>query len=316
MYCISDGDADVAEPAGATAEAEPPVDENATPAHVQVVPFDVLLRPGQSQSYRVRLYNDRGQFLREAAAGDVEFKLDGPGDISAEGTYSAPAESGHEAALVTCRVAGLEGKAKLRVIPPLPWKWDFNQLRDVPLTWIGGRVRYVLRDEGGERVMVKVDTIPTRPGQPDTKLGTRSYLSMGPPDLSNYTIQADVQLTEKEGKLPDAGLINSRYTMTFLGEGQRVVVDSWSSHDYRHHAVLPMTLEGGKWYSVKFSVVPGDGKAVARGKVWPKGEPEPEAWTLEMTDTVPNVEGTPGLFGNTGNAEFFIDNISITSNES
>jgi outer membrane protein assembly factor BamB len=318
MYCIGKEDykpSDVALAAKAPPLDESPVTENPEPAHVQVVPFDVLLSPGEKQAYRVRLYNNRGQFLREAPSGEVEFKVNGPGAISSEGTYSAPTGDAHEAALVTCSVAGLEGNAKIRVVPPLPWKWDFNQITDVPLTWIGGRVRFVLRDVDGERVMVKVDTIPTRPGKPDTKLGTRSYLSMGPPDLSNYTIEADLRLSEKEGKLPDAGLSNSRYTMTFLGEGQRVVIDSWSSHDYRHHAIVPMPLEAGKWYSVKFSVVPGEDKAVARGKVWPRGEPEPEGWTLEMTDTVPNTEGSPGLFGNTGNAEFFIDNISVTPNE-
>ena len=38
-------------------------------------------------------------------------------------------------------------------------------------------------------------------------------MTMGPIDLSNYTIQGDVSLDELDGRLPDVGLINSRYTM-------------------------------------------------------------------------------------------------------
>lgn len=314
MYCISKPDHEPTEAVLAAVDAEPPAGDDDQPAHAQVVPYDVLLQPGQSQSYQVRLYNDRGQFLREAEAGEVEFAVDGPGAISADGTYSAPSGRDHVAALVTCRVAGLEGKARIRVVPPLPWSWDFNQLEDVPLTWIGGRVRYVLRDVGGERIMVKVDSIPTRPGQPDTKLGTRSQLWMGPIDMANYTIQADVQLSEKDGKVPDAGLINSRYTMTLMGEAQEVRIESWVSHDKRHQVRVPIELEAGKWYTVKFSVTPGDGDALTQGKVWPKGEPEPNAWTLQVTDTAPNLHGSPGLFGNTSDAEAYLDNISVTQN--
>ena len=316
MYCIGLPDYEPAEIEPATIGPEPPVSEDPAPAHVQVVPYDALLQPGQTQSYRVRLYNGRGQFLREVPAGEVEFAVDGPGVISSDGTYAAPVGDEHVAALVTCRVAGLEGKAKIRVVPPLPWNWDFNALEDVPLTWVGGRVRYVLRDVDGERVMVKIDTIPTRPGEPDTKLGTRSQLWMGPTDLANYTVQADVQLTEKDGKLPDLGLINSRYTMTLMGEQQQVMIESWVSHDFRHRATNDATLEAGRWYTMKFSVIPGEGQVTARGKLWPKGTPEPNEWTLEMTDSAPNLHGSPGLFGNTQNSEFLLDNYSVTPNES
>jgi hypothetical protein len=137
---------------------------------------------------------------------------------------------------------------------------------------------------------------------------------MGQHDLANYTIEADVQLTEKEGKLPDVGLINSRYTLTLVGEYQELRIESWGSHDYRHHAKGSVQLEPGKWYSMKFSVTPAEGQAIARGKFWPKDEPEPDAWTLELVDTAPNLQGSPGLFGNTQNSEFYLDNITVTPN--
>ena len=35
----------------------------------------------------------------------------------------------------------------------------------------------------------------------------------------------------------------------------------------------------------------GGGKVRARGKVWPKGEPEPAAWTIERIDPIGSLEG-------------------------
>jgi hypothetical protein len=47
-----------------------------------------------------------------------------------------------------------------------------------------------------------------------------------------------------------------------------------------------------------------------RGKVWPKGEPEPEAWTIEKTDTIAHLEGSPGLYGD-GISEVYFDNVTV-----
>ena len=72
------------------------------------------------------------------------------------------------------------------------------------------------------------------------------------------------------------------------------------------------------WYTMKFkaSLEEMDGKQVAvlRGKVWPKGEAEPDAWTVEATDTQPNLTGSPGLYGNAKDAELYLDNLTVTPN--
>ena len=62
----------------------------------------------------------------------------------------------------------------------------------MPLTWVGGRVRYALRDVDGDKVLVKKSLLPT-PRDPKNKLGTRSFCYMGQTDLGNYTIQAAVE---------------------------------------------------------------------------------------------------------------------------
>ncbi len=53
-----------------------------------------------------------------------------------------------------------------------------------------------------------------------------------------------------------------------------------------------------------------------RGKVWPRGESEPQKWTIEAVDDVPNLQGSPGLFGQSTVAEIYIDNVIVTPNES
>ena len=40
----------------------------------------------------------------------------------------------------------------------------------------------------------------------------------------------------------------------------------------------------------------GGGKVRARGKVWPKGETEPAAWTIERIDPIGSLKGAPGLY--------------------
>lgn len=313
MYCLSQPDqvpeADPLPPA----PTETPVADDSTPAQVQVAPYDVLLSPGERQSYHVRVFNSRGQLLREAPASDVKFAVDGPGTISEEGDYLAPKESKHQSALVTCEVDGLTGSARVRIVPPLPWEFDFDGSADVPLTWIGGRVRYVVREEDGDRVIVKRDVLPT-PRDPDNKLGTRSYLYMGPNDLSDYTIQGDVLLTEKNHKLPNAGLINGRYVFGIRGQSGQLRLDSWSPNDYRAQVMADFDAQPNTWYTMKLKVVPKKDAADVRGKIWRRGEAEPEEWSIEMVDHAPNLQGSPGLYGNSGDAEIYLDNIVVSPN--
>ncbi len=66
---------------------------------------------------------------------------------------------------------------------------------------------------------------------------------------------------------------------------------------------------------MKFSAGTKDGKAILKGKVWPRGEAEPEKWTIETVDDVPNLQGSPGLFGQSTISEIYIDNVSVVSND-
>jgi len=312
LYCL----ADKSKTAGMTETpqlaAEKPVDADPKPAHVQLVPAELLLKPGEQQKYTVRLFNANGQFLKETSA---EFELEGPGSITPDGAFTASTEgSVHAATIVKARVGDLVGRARVRIVPPLPWKFDFENVNisptrkagEPPITWVGARYRHVVREMDGSKVMVKVTTIPK---------GTRSRSWMGHPELSNYTIQADVKSAEQEGKMADIGLIAQRYTLDLQGQHQKVQVRSWSS-TLRMAKEVPFKWEANKWYVMKFKVsVQGD-KALVQGKVWPKGEAEPDAWTIEAEDPRPNLQGSPGLYGSAKDAELYLDNITVTPNSS
>jgi hypothetical protein len=62
------------------------------------------------------------------------------------------------------------------------------------------------------------------------------------------------------------------------------------------------------------------GRVRARGKVWPKGEPEPTAWNVESLDPRGSLKGSPGLYADamnsspSGGSEVFYDNIKVYPN--
>ena len=284
-------------------------------ATIQLVPYDTLLAPGEKQSYQVRFFNARGQELADVLSPEIQFSLDGAGTIGKDGTYQAPRENAHQCALITCQIGDLTGTARVRIVPPLPWKFDFHETENVPLTWIGGRVRWESRQANGEKFIAKRTVLPT-PKNPKNKLGTRSYLWMGPTDLSNYTIQADVALKEENGRMSDVGLFASGYQLTIRSVSGTLRLDSWASNDYRTFAEAAFRTKPDTWYTMKLSVIPEEHQhqATVRGKIWPRDEPEPDEWTIEMIDSAPNLHGTPGVFGNSPDAEIYLDNLQVTAN--
>ncbi len=322
LYCLGKADHEPqAEPLPELPQEEGSDDKKI--ATVQVVPCDVLLRPGEKVKFRVRLFNAMGQALPEELSRRAKFVVDGPGNIGADGTYTAPDEHEHQCALVTCLVAdqvgGLQkgdvaGSARVRIVPPLPWTFDFDQAQDVPLTWIGGRVRWELREEDGERFIAKRTVLPT-PKNPKNKLGTRSYLWMGPIDLSDYSVQADVLLRKVNDRMSDVGLIASGYQLTIRSGIGTSRLDSWSSNDYRTFAESEFEPKPDTWYTMKLTVEPDGDHATVRGKIWPRGDHEPNDWTIEMVDQAPNLHGTPGVFGNSPEAEIYLDNLQVKKNE-
>ncbi|MCA9246032.1 MAG: PQQ-binding-like beta-propeller repeat protein, partial [Planctomycetales bacterium] len=142
MYCIGkDGVEPSADPIP-EAEVETPVSDDDKVAQVQIVPCEVLLAPGGRQQFTAKLFNDRGQSLGEREV-DFQFAVDGPGEISEDGVYVAPSVPQNAAVTVNCQVGEIAGRARVRIIPELPWSFDFESGL-VPVTWVGMRNRCIV----------------------------------------------------------------------------------------------------------------------------------------------------------------------------
>jgi hypothetical protein len=57
-----------------------------------------------------------------------------------------------------------------------------------------------------------------------------------------------------------------------------------------------------------------DGTTLVRGKVWLTGQPEPAAWTIQKTDTIPHRAGAPGLYGD-GISDVQWNNLKVYKNQ-
>jgi len=142
---------------------------------------------------------------------------------------------------------------------------------------------------------------------------------MGHSDLSDYTIAADVKGERRLDQLPDIGLVAQGYVLDLQGNSQKLQIRSWSTQ-LRMASTVDFPWEADVWYRMKLRAeIDRSGEtpvAILRGKVWPKDQPEPEAWSIEARDESPNLHGSPGLYGNAKVAELYIDNLSVVPNGS
>jgi len=345
LYCLGTKPAAAAavqpRPVVVSADTKGPPSE---PTWVQVVPAEAQIAAGETVALRVRLFDAGGRFVKESPA---EFSCS-TGTVTQDGAYTAPAAA-HAAAIVTAKVGGLEGRARIRSMPPLPWTFDFDDIPlaadpktgvvkgEPPLPWIGMRYRHVVREVEGSKCLVKITTIPK---------GTRSQGWIGPIGLHDYSIRADFRAQEtgvekpgsprsdsptsaatdadaftqkfgsaaalEKARMPDMGLVAQRYTLDLMGASQQLQLRSWPPQVATHFSkTIPFAWEAGRWYTMKLEARTRDGAAVLRGKVWPRGEPEPDAWTIEAVHETGNLQGSPGFFGNSKDSEIAIDNVSV-----
>ena len=158
----------------------------------------------------------------------------------------------------------------------------------------------------GNGAMLKITTIPK---------GKRSQGWIGYPNFQDYTFQADVLGMFKNGKLPDIGITVQRYVFDLMGASQKLQIRTWHTQLDRMSKEAPFAWETKVWYTMKFQASHEGKKAIVKGKVWKRGDKEPEKWMIEAEDEIGNVNGSPGFFGNAFDAELFYDNIKITKNE-
>ncbi|MDF1852048.1 MAG: PQQ-binding-like beta-propeller repeat protein [Verrucomicrobiales bacterium] len=292
------------------------------------VPSDVLLRSGESATVKLRTLDANGVPVGTVeSAGWATFipptaRVKATMDASFEGnTISAGDDAELSAGAWKATSGDLSGILRGRVISDLPYKEDFEAFELAakpggsvsgrefdfpPLPWIGARLKWEVIENEGNKVLSK--TL-------DRVLFQRSLSFIGDPDLSNYTMQADV-MTDGNRRIKSViGLINQRYIISLVGNANILEV---SSNHERVKESVPFPISANKWYTLKTRVDIGeDGTGTIRGKAWVKGEPEPEAWTIEVEHKNAHQKGAPGIFGFAPQSQktVFIDNINITPNE-
>jgi outer membrane protein assembly factor BamB len=277
-------------------------------AHVQVVPAEVLLRPGESVRFRVNFFDAQGNRLNIArGAATPAWALDKLNGKVDGAQYTAGTESVVQTGEVRATVGGVVGTARVRVVPPLPWEENFEGAVNIfPQHWTNTGMKFITREVDGRKVLVK-----TTEG---SSLLSRARAYMGPVDFSNYTIEADLLATQRRRQVGDAGVIAQRYSLTLFGNAQKLELTPWQPETERV-ASVPFEWKTDTWYRMKLRVenLPG-GRVLARGKVWPAGQPEPAAWTVERTDPLGNRLGSPGIFGS-ALAEIYFDNLKVYPNK-
>jgi outer membrane protein assembly factor BamB len=273
---------------------------------VQVVPTELMLKPGDKVNFRVRLFDAQGNFIREEPA--ATWSLEQLKGTVENGHFTAGNETVAQAGLVKATVGNISGTASVRVFPPLPWSETFDSyaVNAAPPSWVSMTLKFGVRDQNGNKVLAKLTE--------GSSLLTRSRAYIGPSDWSNYTVEADVFATQKRRQQGDAGVIAQRYVLTLYGNSQMLHLEPWQPEIKRTQSV-PYAWKSDTWYRLKLQVdnLP-DGKTRARGKAWLASEPEPAAWMVERIDPIPNRQGAPGIFGN-GLAELYFDNIKVYANK-
>jgi outer membrane protein assembly factor BamB len=285
--------------------------EDDPPTHLQVFPADLVLAPGGSARLEARLFNERGQPIRACSP---TWTVKGvKGLLDTEGKLTIPPGSPLSAGTVEARSGALSAEVRVRVVPEPPLSFDFEGVEDgkPPAGWIGAGGKFAVAAMDGGKVLKKLSADP-RFLHGETFFGRSEWRS--------YTISADVRATEKRRNLPNIGLVNSRYSLLIMGNTGELRIVGWIPEP-RVEAKVKFDLRPDVWYRMRFRVDVEGGKGIARGKAWPRGEAEPEAWSLELEDPAPYPQGSPGLqaysAGTTARspgAEVFFDNIEVVRN--
>jgi outer membrane protein assembly factor BamB len=331
---------------------EEAVDKSATPAVVQVVPADLVVRAGEKASFKVRTFDAKGRLLAEGVqadwsidplnippppaapgtpppaappqptkAGNLKGAVDANGQFTAE---NGPPQGGAITATITTGGKKLSGFARVRVMPKLPWSFDFEtaMVNKPPLTWLnaGGKFKVI---ELPDKNKVLVKTL-------DMDLYHAARTFFGDTHRSDYMIEADIQVGSKMSgdlrNMPDAGVIANKYQLVLMGNHQEFAIVSWSGALPKEgqqgealYKSIPYVWSPDKWYHLKLSVKLSAQGADIKGKVWPKESAEPKDWALELVDTQPNLEGSPGLYGESlvtpVKSEIYYDNIVVGPNK-
>jgi outer membrane protein assembly factor BamB len=295
------------------------------PVRLQVVPNEVLLRPGEKASFKLYALDAKGQRVGPVAEPVTWAKFVPPtalvkAEMDAEFNAGGELVAGTKASAGSWRATAgkLSGTIRGRVVVNLPYREDFetftlgetHALEKVPfayppLPWIGGRFRWEVREKDGSKVLAKTT---------DNPFLSRALTFVGHPLEKDYTIAADVMSDGNRRGMGEMGLINQRYIVRLKGNEDKIEVNS---NVERLRVSAPVTLAPKVWYRLKTRVdLDASGTATIRARVWKRGEAEPGAWTIEVKHEQGHAGGVPGIYGLSPQPAFrvYVDNVEITPN--
>jgi outer membrane protein assembly factor BamB len=294
------------------------------PVSLQVIPSEFVMYPGETKSFRVRKVDAIGipvgpvekavfnNFIPPTAR--VKSSMDAT--FNADGILTAAADAKLSAGAFKAEADGLSGVFRGRLLQRVPFSENFDnyELNEAhpteglnfaypPLAWIGARFKFDIRELDGQKVFAKTF---------DRLIFQRATVFLGTEDMSNYILQADIMTDGSRRVKSDIGLINQRYAIVLKGNANLIEI---SSNFERFVHSVPFKVDAKKWYTMKTKVTANaDGTGIVHAKVWERGQPEPDDWTLEATTDMVHQSGSPGIFGFTpqNQQRVYLDNLSVT----
>jgi len=292
---------------------------------LQIVPSEILLHPGEKATFRVRSLDANGFTVEDSIpsrqvkwasyvppTARVKAKLNG--SFNEQGEFVAAPDPILSAGAFEATFGSLKGYIRGRIMPNLPIKQDFESFTLTetnlegtafsypPLPWIGARFKFDVRENHGGKVMAKTT---------DNRFFQRAMVFIGTPEMSHYTIQADVMSDGNKRKMSEVGIINQHYLVLLKGNEQKLEINS---NQERLRVALDFKWSPQVWYRLKARVDKNpDGSAIVRAKAWKRDETEPLDWTLEVPHQTAHSAGCPGLYGfSPQDMRVYVDNVEVT----
>lgn len=335
LYCVGDATAKPEPAKYAPPPAETPFKENDI-AGVRLFPAEVHAKPGEKVQFQVVYVDANGREVKDnRPSPKAVWTLPAPPVPKGAAAGPPPLQGTIEGGTLTLAAVpsqqgyvefecGPKARARVRVAPQLPYTQNFDKVPEgaAPGGWVNANGKFLTKKlADGSIVLSKLNTDARPP-----LARANGYVTT--PDAADYTIQCDLQGTLVRGKLPDMGLVNSRYSLVLDGKpdpehnNRRTLrLISWEARP-RINVGVEFDWQPDTWYTAKFAVEPGDKAAVLKCKVWKKGDKEPEKWTMEFTDPSPNRSGAAALYGYVANvgigepgSDIYYDNLSVTPNK-